>query len=330
MIAFSSSFSVIDSHTAGHPTRVILSGIPKLSGDSVRSKRDDFRLRFDHLRTALLHEPRGHAAMVGLVPVASEVADYGAFFISSYVYLDMCGHGTIGFAKTLAFTGQITAAMGDSFTLETPAGIVTVGLVWAEDGSLDRVRIENVPSYVGLEDLAVSVDGVGDVVTDIVYGGMWYALVDADALGLTLAPEHASALMLAGSRIKTAIKQKVQGLAPFEGSPAPSVLFYSAASPDAAVHFLVLESNKFDRSPCGTGTAARMAHLLSKGLLAEDQTYRASNILGIPFQARFASRTTVAGREAIVVAIEGAAFITSTQTIHFEKGDPLSNGFLCS
>ena len=98
--------------------------------------------------------------MVGLVPVHSEVADYGAFFISSYVYLDMCGRGTIGFAKTLAFTGQISPTTGDSFTLETPAGVVTVGLVWGADGSLDAVRIRNVPSYVGLEGLEVDVEGV--------------------------------------------------------------------------------------------------------------------------------------------------------------------------
>lgn len=153
MLTVSSSFSVIDSHTAGHPTRVILSGIPKLSGQTVLERRDDFRTRFDGLRPALLHEPRGHAAMVGLVPVHSDIADYGAFFISSYVYLDMCGHGTIGFAKTLAFTGQISPATGDSFTLETPAGVVTVGLVWSDSGALDAVRIRNVPSYLGLEGL---------------------------------------------------------------------------------------------------------------------------------------------------------------------------------
>lgn len=329
MISLSSSFGVVDSHTAGHPTRVVFSGIPKLSGSTVREMRDDFRARFDHLRASLLHEPRGHAAMVGLVPVTSDVADYGAFFISSYVYLDMCGHGTIGFAKTLAFTGQLTADMGNSFTLETPAGIVTVGLVWASDGSLDRVRIANIPSYIGLENLKVAVDGVGDVTADIVYGGMWYALVNADDLGFSLAPEQASAMMLAGSRIKAAIAAATKDVPLFLGAPSPSVLFYSADAPDSATHFLVLESNKFDRSPCGTGTSARMTYLLQKGVLGRDQTYYARNILGIPFQARFAGQTTVGNLGATVVVIEGSAFITSSQTIYFEKGDPLSEGFLC-
>ena len=106
MLIVASSFSVVDSHTAGHPTRVILSGIPSLRGESVLEKREDFRARFDRLRAQLLHEPRGHAAMVGLVPLSSRVADFGAFFMSSYVYLDMCGHGTIGYARTLAASGR--------------------------------------------------------------------------------------------------------------------------------------------------------------------------------------------------------------------------------
>lgn len=328
MVSLGSSFSVIDSHTAGHPTRVILSGIPKLSGKTVLDRRNDFKARFDHLRPALLHEPRGHAAMVGLVPVHSDVADYGAFFISSYVYLDMCGHGTIGYAKTLAFTGQISPATGDSFTLETPAGVVTVGLVWGDNGALDAVKIRNVPSYVGLENLTIEVDGVGAVKTDIVYGGMWYALVDASTLGFELVPDRASTLMLKGSAIKQAIKDAIAGMPLFEGSAAPSVLFYTTGAANSATHFLVLESNKFDRSPCGTGTSARMTHLLHTGALNPGDTYYASNIFGIPFEARLAETAMVNERSAAVVEIEGIAFVTSAQTIFFEVDDPLSKGFL--
>jgi proline racemase len=328
MVSLSASFSVVDSHTAGHPTRVVFSGIPKLNGRTVRERRDDFRTRFDHLRPALLHEPRGHAAMVGLVPVPSELADYGAFFISSYVYLDMCGHGTIGLAKTLAFTGEISPSTGDSFTLETPAGIVTVGLVWGEDGTLDAVTIRNVPSYVGLEGLAIDVPGVGRVTTDIVYGGMWYAMVDGAGLGLELVPDQASKLMLAGAAIKSAIKEAIAGNPLFAGAAAPSVLFHAADAPDSATHLLVLESNKFDRSPCGTGTAARMTHLLHTGVLKPGDVYRARNIFGIPFEARLSEMVKVGERDAAIVEIKGSAFITSAQTIFFESGDPLSGGFL--
>ncbi len=161
VIEIEAAFPYIDTHTAGHPTRAVLGGIPPLRGRSVLEKREDFERRFDHLRSALLHEPRGHAAMVGLIPVPSEVADFGAIFISSYVYLGMCGHGTIGFAKTLAFTGAISPDSGDRFTLETPAGVVDVRVEWDEAGRLGAVSLKNVPAYMGLEGLGVDVPGLG-------------------------------------------------------------------------------------------------------------------------------------------------------------------------
>ena len=150
------SFSVIDSHTAGHPTRVILSGLPVLKGGTVKAQRDDFRDHHDELRGLILHEPRGHAAMVGLVPVPSQHADYGAFFISSYIYLDMCGHATIGFAKTLAATGQLKAGTS-GFRLETPAGLVAVDLAWDKQGELEQVTLTNVPCHLGARDVACQI-----------------------------------------------------------------------------------------------------------------------------------------------------------------------------
>jgi len=329
MLRVASSFSVIDSHTAGHPTRVILSGVPALSGASVRDRREDFRKRFDHLRTLLLHEPRGHAAMVGLVPVPSDQADYGAFFISSYVYLDMCGHGTIGYAKTLAASGQISPATGDSFTLETPAGIVTVGLVWGNDGDLVSVRLRNVPSYLAIENVSVDVAGLGPVCADIAYGGMWYALVDANALGVSLEPDGVSALLRAGSAIKMKLKEALAGNALIGDDPAPSVLFYADNGVGESTHLLVLDINKFDRSPCGTGTSARLAQLMRRGRMSADGVYRAKNILGVPFQARVADHARVNGHDAIIAEIEGAAHITAHATIVLEADDPISEGFLC-
>jgi proline racemase len=329
MLRIASSFDVIDSHTAGHPTRVILSGVPALAGSTVRERREDFRNRFDRLRTLLLHEPRGHAAMVGLVPVPSAVADYGAFFISSYVYLDMCGHGTIGYAKTLAAAGQISRETGDSFTLETPAGIVTVGLVWGNDGYLRAVRLKNVPSYLAIEKVGVDVAGIGPVVADIAYGGMWYALVDANALGVKLEPDRASELLRAGSAIKTKLKEKLAGNALIGNDPAPSVLFYADHGAGESTHLLVLDINKFDRSPCGTGTSARLAQLKRQGRLPANGVYRAKNILGVPFLARVAGEAKVDGFAAVVAEIEGQAHITAHATIVLEADDPIGEGFLC-
>ena len=261
VLALDASFSIVDSHTAGHPTRVVLSGVPPLAGGTVAEKRDDFRRRHDALRPLLLHEPRGHAAMVGLVPVPSGVADYGAFFVSSYVYLDMCGHGTIGFAHTLAATGALTRERApEGFMLETPAGVVTVGLDWGADGGLSGVRLLNVPSYLAIEDVAVEVPGIGVVRADLAYGGMWYLLVDSRSLDLTLGPEAVAQALAIGSRLKVLFNDALHARGLLDPSAMASVLFHEDADGRAgptARHLLVLEANKFDRSPCGTGTAAR-------------------------------------------------------------------------
>ncbi|MFE3838768.1 proline racemase family protein [Pseudogemmobacter sonorensis] len=328
MIGIAAAFPYIDTHTAGHPTRVILGGVPKLKGDSVLEMRRDFEARFDHLRGTLLHEPHGHAAMVGLIPVPSAVADFGAIFISSYVYLGMCGHGTIGYAKTLALTGAISPATGDSFTLETPAGIVTAWLEWQADGSLGAVSIRNVPAYMGLRDFEVEVEGLGKIRTDILYSGMWYAMVPSAPLGLTLDAENVSANLALGWKIKQAIAAATDGLPEMRGLPAPSVLFHDDLGRGHARQMLILAPNKFDRSPCGTGTCARMAQLLIRGALEETETYRAENILGVPFTATLADKTDEQGVTGYSVIVRGGAYVTAQGTLFLERGDPLSGGFL--
>lgn len=328
MTRLAAAFPYIDTHTAGHPTRAILGGVPPLQGRSVLEKREDFERRFDHLRPGLLHEPHGHAAMVGLIPVPSEVADFGAIFISSYVYLGMCGHGTIGYAKTLAFTGAISPATGDSFTLETPAGVVDVRLEWRADGSLGAVSLKNVPAYMGIEGLEVEVEGLGTIRTDILYSGMWYAMVAADPLGLSLEPENVSACLALGWRIKQAIARATEGRPEMRGLPAPSVLFHSDLARGHSRQLLVLAPNKYDRSPCGTGTCARMAQLLIRNELTEAETYRAENILGVPFTATLAAKSEVQGTVGYEVIVRGEAYLSAQGTLLLEEGDPLAGGFL--
>jgi proline racemase len=330
MLDLGASFQVIDSHTAGHPTRVVLSGIPALPGKSVRERRDHFRERYDHLRPLLLHEPRGHAAMVGLIPVPSDVADYGAFFISSYIYLDMCGHGTIGYAKTLAASGQLSAESGiERFTLETPAGIVTVGLNWDNSGNLAGVRLQNVPSYVAVEGLKIAIDGIGAVALDIAYGGMWYALVNARDVRLDLKPEFVSQALRLGTDVKALVNAALQQRPAGAPQKVDSVIFYDEVGPQSAIHLVVLESNKFDRSPCGTGTAARLAQLHNKRRLSPGETYQALNILGVSFEGRIVDEASKGDNGAIVPEIEGNAHITAFSTIVRERADPLASGFLC-
>jgi proline racemase len=326
MLALAASYSVIDSHTAGHPTRVILSGLPDLPGYTVAGKRDFFRIHHDTLRPALLHEPSGHAAMVGLVPVASATAEFGAFFISSYIYLDMCGHAVIGYAKTLAATGSIAAPRAN-FTLEAPAGVVTAHLTWSPDGALTAVRLHNVASYAGVQSLTVDVDGIGAIRVDLAYGGIWYAIVDAGAIGLPLEPEYVSRAMAWGAAIKTAVTAALVSFPPGSGGgTAPSVLFYEEKARLRARHLVVLASNKFDRSPCGTGCSARIALLAHQGRMAQGETYMAENLFGVAFAGRIAGWATERG---IIPEIEGAAHISAFSTIVKEVGDKLGGGFLC-
>jgi proline racemase len=265
-----------------------------------------------------------------LVPVPSAVADYGAFFISSYIYLDMCGHGTIGYAKTLAASGQISAAAGDSaFTLETPAGTVIVNLRWDDRGALAGVRLRNVASRVAVEGLVVTIDPVGTVATDVAYGGMWYVLVDAASVGLALTPGRVSEALGLGARIKAAVNAALADRSGAGVSKVDSVVFYEEVAPRTAVHLVVLESNKFDRSPCGTGTSARLAQLHRRGRLAAGETYEARNIFGVPFTARIADVGGGHDGDAIIPEIEGTAHITAYSTIVRERSDPLPGGFLC-
>jgi proline racemase len=318
------SFSVIDSHTAGHPTRVILSGLPALKGSSVKAQRDDFRDHHDGLRGLILHEPRGHAAMVGLVPVPSQDADYGAFFISSYIYLDMCGHETIGFAKTLAATGQLKSGT-PGFSLETPAGIISVDLAWDQYGELGQVTLTNVPCHLGARDVAITLGDGQTVHADLAYGGIWYLIIDAQEAGLNLAPDHVGAAMLKGDAIKSAYKTLAQQQ-PDLPQAEPSVLFIAEDSPSEARHLVVLAANKFDRSPCGTGTSARLAQLHARGQLAPGTLYKAKSILGTYFDAVI---TSVAEDGAITPRISGTAYISSFSTVVCEGSDPLAQGFLC-
>lgn len=326
-VRFARTVQVVDSHTGGHPTRVILGGLPKLEGDTVRAQRDDFRARFDFLRPQLLHEPRGHAAMVGAVLVPSRVADFGVFYISSYVYLEMCGHGTIGLGKTLAAIGQLTVPeRGETnFTLETPAGVVTVG-VETEAGAVAHIRIDNVPCHVIERGVRVEAPGLPAIVTDTAYGGGVFAMVDTKALGWAIVPDQASDLCRKGAAIKQALNAR-PGL--LDGNKVGSVLLYEDLGPRHARHLVVLEANKFDRSPCGTGSSARLAVLHDKGVIGVGETFRAEGVLGSHFEIRIERATGAGANAALEPSIRGNAHLTAFSTLVVEEGDPLASGFLC-
>jgi proline racemase/DNA-binding transcriptional MerR regulator/quercetin dioxygenase-like cupin family protein len=319
--AGSETIRVMDTHTAGHPTRIVLEPFEHLTGDTVQQKRDDFRARFDHLRGRLLHEPRGHSATFGLVPVPSAVADFGAIFVSSYKYLDMCGHGTIGYARALAALGHLEGLQ--RFTLEVPAGTVTVELGAGDDPH--AVALTNVPSFVAH---TLSMAGFAqECRVTVAYGGCWYASVDAKVLGIPLLPDKVSALMEAGADIKEAVNAHLAAEMP-DLPAVDSVLFHES---DGERHrqIVILERNKFDRSPCGTGMSARMAELAFQGRLATREPIAIENVLGVPFRGEIVGTTEAGGRVAIVPRVVGHAHITGVSTLVTEADDPLAGGFLC-
>jgi len=311
------TYQVIDSHTAGHPTRVIVSGVPPLKGPTVRARRDDFRARFDHLRTRLLHEPRGHSAMVGAILTESTDADFGAFFISSYVYLDMCGHGTIGLTRTLAATGQIDVTTSAAqFSLETPAGIVTVDAEQGDDGSINA-SILNVAARANPDPIDVELPETGQIAVSIATCGGRFALVDAAAHSWPDDRDHVGDMCRRGAAIKNAVNAHLQ-------DPVGSVLFYWDGDRRRARHLVVLESNKFDRSPCGTGTSARLAVLHAQGRIDIDEPFVAEGVLGTSYHCRLEA----VGNE-IRPRIRGQAHLTAFSTLVIEDTDPLADGFLC-
>lgn len=315
-------FNVVDSHTAGHPTRTVMSGIPPLRGRTVLEQRNDFRDNHDGLRTLLLHEPRGHTAMAAAVPVPSREADQGLFFVFSYSYADMCGHATIGYVASLAAMGALPPHFQkNGMSIETPAGIINVDGTF-EEGRLTSVILRNVPSYLAASDVVVRPNGFGDIVCDIAYGGITYAIVDAKQINLPLEMHQVSRWCQAGMAIKDSLSTKP------DIPPVSSILFHQPID-GGGRHLVILAANKFDRSPCGTGTSARLAQLHARGKLAVDMPYRAENILGIPFDARIvATAQADDGRAAVIPEIRGMAHISAFSTIVLEEGDPLPAGFL--
>ncbi|MDX8469728.1 proline racemase family protein [Mesorhizobium sp. VK23B] len=315
-------FTVVDSHTAGHPTRTVTSGIPPLRGTSAREQMDDFRDNHDNLRSLLLHEPRGHAAMCAAIPVPSHVADQGLFFIFSYYYADMCGHATIGYIATLAALGALPLGFEQNgMSIETPAGIIHVAGKFEAD-RLTSVILRNVPCYLAASDVSLEAEGLGQIACDIAYGGLTYAIVDASQVDLPFDVSHASRWCRAGMAIKEALNASSAGL------QVNSVLFYSPIE-GGSRHLVILADNKFDRSPCGTGTSARLAQLHARGELTLGAPYRAENILGVPFAAKVVELAQGPdGQPAVIPEVRGMAHVSAFSTLVLEADDPLPAGFL--
>ena len=305
---------VIDSHTEGEPTRVVIDGWPMPRGATMAARRDDLRARHDHLRRAVVDEPRGHAAIVGalLTPPVHDGSVAGVIFFNNGTYLGMCGHGLIGVVRTLEYLGRIGPGR---WRLDTPVGTVAAEL--APDGA---VTIQNVPARCHALDVAVEVPGVGRVMGDVAYGGNWFFIVHHAGVPVRL--DRVGELTRLAQAVQDALRDR--GLAAVDGGEIDHIeLSAPAVRPDAdGRNFVLCSGGEYDRSPCGTGTSATMAVLHARGTLPLGAEWRQEGVAGGLFTGWL---TQEPGGE-LVPHIRGTAFVTADLTLRFDPADPFRLG----
>ncbi len=327
------TFFCIDGHTCGNPVRVVTGGsIPALEGATMFERRQHFLSQHDWIRTGLMFEPRGHDMMSGsiLYPPTRDDCDVGILFIETSGCLPMCGHGTIGTVTIALENGLVHPKVPGLLRLDTPAGVVEAR--YAENGPfVDSVRITNVPSFLYGEDYEVEVEGLGRITVDVAYGGNFYAIVEQQALYSDLADVNPSDIQRWSPKLRQAFSAAYEIAHP--ENPAINRLTHvlwtgKPQTPNGTARNAVFYGDKaIDRSPCGTGTSARMAHLAAKGGLAEGDEFVHESIIFSTFTGRIEGRTKVGNHEAIIPSIEGWARVTGLNTITIDDRDPFAHGF---
>lgn len=322
------SIATIEMHTGGEPLRVVTAGLPPIEGTCVLEKRRYFRERYDHLRTGLMFEPRGHADMYGAVVSSSADADFDVFFLHNEGYSTMCGHAIIALTKLVI---ESNMAAGPAVSFNVPAGRIEAAAT-IENGRVTRTAFRNVPSFLYRRDQTICVDGFGRVNFDIAYGGAFYALVEAGPLGLSLDADNYSNIVDAGRRIKHAIASSVAIEHPFE--PDLSFLYgtiFTGPARDPKHHsrnVCVFAEGEVDRSAAGSGVSARAALYHAKGALGLNEQITIESISGSTMTVQVLERTTFGSFDAVVPEVSGTAFITGRNTFYFDPHDPFSRGFI--
>ncbi|MGW7414242.1 proline racemase family protein [Streptomyces sp. NPDC054863] len=331
-------FHAVDSHTEGMPTRVITGGFGVIPGATMAERRLYFAEHRDQFRTLLMYEPRGHSSMSGAIlqPPTRPDADYGVLFIEVSGYLPMCGHGTIGVATVLVETGMVEVQEPvTTVRLDTPAGLVSVD-VQVKDGAATAVTFTNVPAFSVALDRKIEVPEFGTLTYDLAYGGNFYAFVPLDSVGPEGIPFDRSRkddILAAGLALMDAVNASPEHrpVHPEDDRIGGLKHVYFAAPGSDAVrsrHAMAIHPGWFDRSPCGTGTSARMAQLHARGELPLDRDFVNESFIGTEFTGRLVGTTTVGGIEAVVPTVTGRAWITGTAQYFLDPTDPFPGGFL--
>lgn len=325
-------FLCVDAHTCGNPVRVVAAGGPLIAAADMAERRQIFLADHDWVRRALMFEPRGHDVMSGsiLYPPSRPDCDLGVLFIEVSGCLPMCGHGTIGTVTVALEEGFVTPAVEGRLALDVPAGRVEVTYAW--DGRfVDEVRLHNVPSYLHAAEVPVAVPGLGELVVDVAYGGNYYAIVEPQKSWAGLDATGPDEILKWSPLVRAAVQEAVAPVHPGDGRIAGvSHVMWADAPRHREAHArnaVFYGARGIDRSPCGTGSSARMAQRVARGRLAVGEDFVHESIIGTLFNCRVEGATTVADRPAILPSVGGWARVTGHNTILVDPRDPLAFGF---
>ena len=333
---FQKNINAVDGHTAGEAVRTVVSGFPKVPGATLPEKKQWLEDNMDWVRTGIMLEPRGHNEMFGslLVDPVDPEADYGIIFMDGGGYLNMCGHGTIGAMTIAVETGIVEAVEPVTHIVqEAPAGIIR-GDVEVVDGVAKKVSFKNVPSFLYKADQEVELPEYGKIKFDIAFGGSFFAIVKVEQIGLEIVPENAAKLRDLGIELRDIINDEIEIQHPTleHIKTVDLVEWWSETdNPDATLkNCVVFGQGQVDRSPCGTGTSAKLATLFAKGELKVGEKFFYESILGTIFEGEIVEETKVGEFDAIVPQITGTAYITGFNNFIFDEEDPLNHGFILS
>ncbi len=326
------TFFCIDGHTAGNPVRLVAGGAPLLRGATMAERRQDFIARFDWIRTGLCFEPRGHDMMSGgfLYPPTRDDCDLGILFIETSGCLPMCGHGTIGIVTFGLEQGLIEPRVPGSLRIEVPAGIIEIAYR-AEGAKVTSVTIRNVASYLAAQGVEIDVPGFGPLSVDVAYGGNFYAIVEPQGPYSGLDSLGAARLVDLSRQLRALVRAAFEPVHPLDPTirGVSHVLWADRPKGEGADgrNAVFYGERAIDRSPCGTGTSARLAHLAGTGRLAPGETFVHESYIGSRFVGRIEAETKVGDRPAIIPSIEGCAVATGFNTLWIDREDPFHAGF---
>jgi proline racemase/trans-L-3-hydroxyproline dehydratase len=328
------SIICIDSHTGGEPTRLVVGGLPAIRGDDITEKSKFFEENYDYLRTTLTAEPRAHKAVHAFIlcPPSTHEADFGVIVACALGYLGMCGHGLIGTVASVIEAGIVEAVEPVTHvTVETPSGLMKVRAD-VSNGKVEGVTFRNQPSFVYAQDLQIDIATYGKLAVDVAYGGNWYVVVDVEQLGLEINVENLEKLGEASNLILATVNASISAEHP-ELGPAgeiPQMVFVGPSkNPEAnSMNLITSEALGYDRSPCGTGSSAKMAVLHAKGKLKLNEEYvHESGTTGSLFGSRLVEETKVGPIDAVVPEITGFAYVSGINHIIIDPRDSLGHGF---